>query len=111
VPTGDEYRAAAARFRSAAEGVVIHLGAQLASSGAAFVAPGPIRSPVDVSLAAVVGELGRAAASLAELASVCDRRAAVCDAYRGAYLEYRSLDPLQQLLTDPPPRPARWSEL
>jgi hypothetical protein len=111
VPTGAEYRAAATRFRSAADDVVIHLGAQLAPGGATFVAPGPIRSPIDVSLAAVVGELGRAAASLAELASVCDGRASVCDAYRDAYLVYRSLDPLQQLLTEPPPRPAGWAEL
>jgi hypothetical protein len=131
VPTADEFRGAARRYRDVAidaDG----LRAQLwAVGGEHGVIGGQLEAAVDQSFAASAMNAADLATACEDLAALCDERALVCDEYGAALASYRQrtdswnerrLDHLASLESDqplPPPgpapteprRPAPWVEV
>ena len=110
MPTANDYRAAARRYRATAdrltqEAAVLHRWALGAGIG-----EGAVLDAVLVSIAATRRLLGATGRELDGLAAVCDRRARVCDDYAAARRAHAELDPLGRLLTSAPVPAAAWVE-
>ena len=131
MPTAEEFRGAARRYRDVAtEADAVHT-ELWALGGEHGVIGGQLEIAVDHSFAAGAMNAGDLAAACEDLATLCDERAVVCDEYAAALADYgrradswneRRLDHLGSLESDhplPPPgpapseprRPAPWVEV
>ena len=109
MPTAADYRDAARRLRTQA--AWIHEASVTVPDGAeAFGGVGPIADHHAESMRALRSHLRRAVTEFAELAGICDRRAAVCAAYADEIHRYEQLDWWQRLMHARPARPAAWVE-
>ena len=110
MPTAEEYSEAATTFRQRAEHLAREAGAQLAWQRASYLGDGPPRAAIDASLELARRAIADAADEMAALATECDRRASICEAYRRAVRFYWQLPYLVRLVTAYPARPAYWAD-
>ena len=110
MPTADDYRAGASRFRTIAEQLAREAGVQRAWDPSSFLGDGLVRGSIDESLSTIRSSLNEASDHLVSLALECDRRAEVCLAYARALDRYRRLPFLERLLVSEPVRPAWWAD-
>ncbi len=108
MPTGDEYRAGARRFRALVGRLERELIAQRGWIDELSLGRGAIRRPIDVGLAAVRTDVAGAAGAAEVLAAECERRAAVCDRFRSDWSAYWSRSWFERMASTPPARPASW---
>jgi hypothetical protein len=108
MPTADQYRQAADRFR--ARGEQFQRSAALVSGWrlAAHVDAAPIADPLGVHLAAAASLLGAAADEMGALARICCGRAVICDEHRRRLDRWAALPVWERVVMPRPSRPYPW---
>lgn len=108
MPNAQQYRAAAARYRTLGDQYLRQAALVSRWPVASHLGAGPVADAVVGALERSAGGLRDAGDEMARLALVCEQRALICDEYRRRVREHDRLEPIVRLVVPRPVPPYSW---
>lgn len=108
MPNAQEYREAAARYRTLGEQYLRQAALVSGWPVASHLGTGPVADAVSGALGRSAAHLREAGEAMAALARLCDQRATICDDYRRRVRQHDLLDLAIRLLVPRPAPPFPW---
>lgn len=108
MPNAQEYRDAAARYRTLGDQYLHQAALVSAWPVSSHLGAGPVADAVSGALGRSAAHLRDAADAMAALARMCEQRALVCDEYRRRVRQHDLLDFVLRLVVPRPAPPFPW---